>query len=1080
MSVHRMSAAGGFRYLLRHTASADVDRGQLPLVDYYAASGNPPGRWLGTGLAGLVDGQGVPVGTQVSEAAMTAVFGHATDPVTGAALGRPFPTRTGTDGVRRPSGVAGYDLTFTPVKSVSVLWALGDPGTRAAVEAAHHAAVTQTLGILEARVAATRIGSGGATRVPVRGVVAAAFDHPDTRQGDPNLHTHVVVANRVQAADGQWRTLDGQQLFAAGVALSETYDALVADEVARRLRVGFGWRDRGARRTPAFEVDGIDDQLLAVFSSRSRDITSHLHDLVTDFHSAHDRGPTRVETIRLRQTATLATRPVKSAHAWSDLLTAWAQRARAATGREPRDLLAAALDGSYARPLRARDIGRESRRDLAALAVVGVADRRSTWNAWNLEAEIVRLTKHLRMASPSDRAALHAAVLAVAVQECVPLDGVEPAALVRDAATAGRAAVTASVTRPVAAVTSAVSAESPTVVTVTSPNAAVTASVTSTVTDENEHARTGTTAVTTVGSPDTTRLGHEGDSSSMSRRYTSPAILAAETRLLYAATTGVGPALDPAHVDGVVAALTVDADRPLDEVLDRRVRVAGLARLSPDQAAAVAQVCTDGRAVQVLVGPAGTGKTTTLKVIARLWGRDPANAVDGPAVIGLAPSATAAARLSEALRIPCETTAKWLHETTGPAGQERAALLDDLATPGSVPLDHKERRGRATAWQRLNAEADRWRLHPGQLLIVDEASLAGTLDLDLLVTQARAAGAGVLLVGDQHQLSAVQAGGAFGLLARRTRAAELSGLWRFRHRWEAEATRRLRHGDPTALDTYAAHGRVHDGDHDAVVDAALAAWRADTDAGLESLLIAADTDTVRELNARIRLDNITTGRATATGVVLWDGTTAGVGDRITTRRNDRAQRLPDGGHVRNGETFTVVAVHHDGSLDAHPALDAGSGEALVNGLGRDASASIRLPSEYVAEHVELGYAITAHRAQSTTVDTAHVITGPGMAREHLYVAMTRGRDANHAYVPLDHHDDIDEAHHSDAPGHGPVTGREVLEQILATSGAEQSATEQLAPSPISRLPVSARRPQDRDRSLAPSRGPGRDGPGLTR
>ena len=102
-----MSAAGGFRYLLRHTASADVDRGQLPLVDYYAASGNPPGRWLGTGLAGLADGQGVPVGTQVSEAAMTAVFGHATDPVTGAALGRPFPTRTGTDGVAAPVGGGG-------------------------------------------------------------------------------------------------------------------------------------------------------------------------------------------------------------------------------------------------------------------------------------------------------------------------------------------------------------------------------------------------------------------------------------------------------------------------------------------------------------------------------------------------------------------------------------------------------------------------------------------------------------------------------------------------------------------------------------------------------------------------------------------------------------------------------------------------------------------------------------------------------------------------------------------------------------------------------------------------------------
>jgi conjugative relaxase-like TrwC/TraI family protein len=947
------------------------------------------------------------------------------------------------------------------VKSVSVLWALGDPTTRAAVEAAHRAAVTQTLAILEARVAATRIGAGGATRVPVRGVVAAAFDHPDTRHGDPNLHTHVVVANRVQAADGQWRSLDGQQLFSAGVALSETYDALVADEVARRLRVGFGWRDRGARRTPGFEVDGIDDELLALFSSRSRDITSHLHDLVTEFHASNSRGPTRVETIRLRQTATLATRPVKTAHAWSDLLTSWAQRARAATGREPRDLLAAALDGSYARPLRARDIGYESRRDLAALAVVGVADRRSTWNAWNLEAEIARLTKHLRLASPADRAAVHAAVVTLAVQDCVALDSVTTVTNSRHAPTPQPAH---SVSDDVAGL-----AES------------VTDSVAGTSADRA--GRAGTQArPSDAGFPSGLAAG--GGWEAMARRYTSPAILAAEARLLDAATAGVGPALDPLAVDGVVAALTVDADRPLDEDLDRRVRVAGLARLSPDQADAVAQVCTDGRAVQVLVGPAGTGKTTTLKVIARLWGRDAGNAVEGPAVIGLAPSATAAARLSEALRIPCETTAKWLHETTGPAGQERASLLAELGTAGPVPLDHMERRSRAAAWRRLNAEADRWRLHSGQLLIVDEASLAGTLDLDLLVTQARAAGAGVLLVGDQHQLSAVQAGGAFGLLARRTRTTELSGLWRFQHRWEADATRQLRRGDPAALDAYTAHGRIHDGDHDTMLDTALAAWRADTDAGLESRLIAADTGTVRELNARIRLDNITTGRASAAGVELWDGTTAGVGDRITTRRNDRAQRLPDGGHVRNGETFTVTAVHPDGSLDARPTRAEGNNQDRAADPGADAaSGSVRLPADYVAEHVELGYAITAHRAQSTTVGTAHVITGPGMAREHLYVAMTRGRDANHAYIPLDHHDGIDgidEAHHDHAPGPAPATGRDVLEQILATTGAEPSATEQLAPAPVPRRPVSARRPQDRDRSLAASHGPGRDGPGLTR
>jgi hypothetical protein len=90
---------------------------------------------------------------------MSALFGRAVDPVTGTALGQGFRTRTGPDGVTRPAGVAGYDLTFTPVKSVSVLWALGDAERRAAVEAAHNAAIEQTVAVLEARVASTRTDS---------------------------------------------------------------------------------------------------------------------------------------------------------------------------------------------------------------------------------------------------------------------------------------------------------------------------------------------------------------------------------------------------------------------------------------------------------------------------------------------------------------------------------------------------------------------------------------------------------------------------------------------------------------------------------------------------------------------------------------------------------------------------------------------------------------------------------------------------------------------------------------------------------------------------------------------------------
>ena len=1014
MSVHRMSAAGGFRYLLRHTATGDTPRGRQTLVDYYATSGNPPGRWVGAGLGGL--GDGVAPGSVVTEAAMSAVFGRAVDPVTGTALGRGFPTRTGPDGVTRPAGVAGYDLTFTPVKSVSVLWALGDDATREAVEAAHHAAVAQTVAVLESRVAATRIGFGGTTRVGVRGVVAAAFDHPDTRHGDPNLHTHLVVANRAQGPDGVWRTLDGQQLLAAAVALSETYDALLADEVARRLPTSFGWRDRGPRRTPAFEVDGVDDQLIALFSTRSRDIGTHLNGLLVDFHTSHGRGPNRVETIRLRQTATLATRPVKHARPWSDLLTSWTQRARQATGLEPRDLLEAVFEGAYARPLRARDIGPDSRRDLAALAVIGVQERRSTWNGWNLEAEIARLTKNLPMASPADRAELHASLVATAQAGCVALDGAD--------------------TGPIEARASLVATPQP-----------------------------------DYANPDEGDRRPDDRWATMARRWTTPAALDAETRLLNAATNGAGPAVRDGFAERVAAAVTSPEGPP------QSLTARGVHALSADQAAALVQVCSSGRGVQVLVGPAGSGKTTTLKAIKGTWDLDPDRPTNTGGVVGLAPSAVAAAQLSEALGTRCETTAKWLHETVGPGGQQRArviaeltARLDGPETPGQSRMTMKDTR------HRLQREQKQWQLQSGQLLIVDEATLAGTLELDHLVHQAQLAGAGVLLVGDHHQLTAVQAGGAFGLLARRTSTAELTGLWRFTKRSEANTTRLLRHGDPAALDAYQAHGRLHDGPRDTVLDDAYAAWRADTDAGHDSLLIAADNDTVRELNTRARTDNILTGRATPTGVELRDGTTAGVGDQITTRHNNRT--LPDraGGHVRNGDTWTITATHPDGALDVTPTGPSADSPEQVR--------PVRLPAEYVAEHVQLGYAITAHRAQSRTVDTAHVITGPGMTREHLYVALTRGRGANHAYTPLDNTAG-DEPHQQLDLYDQPRTGREALEQILAPSGAELSATESMTvPYARSRCPQPVtptnRRPQNDPNRWQRHLPQAPDGRGLTR
>src|SRR4051812_19560251 len=122
------------------------------------------------------------------------------------------------------TAVAGYDLTFSPVKSVSTLWALAEPAVAAQIEKAHRAAIRDALAFIEQHALFSRTGANGVRQVNVQGLVAAAFTHRDSRAGDPDLHTHVAVANKVQTLDGRWLSINGRVLFKATVAASETYN----------------------------------------------------------------------------------------------------------------------------------------------------------------------------------------------------------------------------------------------------------------------------------------------------------------------------------------------------------------------------------------------------------------------------------------------------------------------------------------------------------------------------------------------------------------------------------------------------------------------------------------------------------------------------------------------------------------------------------------------------------------------------------------------------------------------------------------------------------------------------------------
>ena len=142
---------------------------------------------------------------------------------------------------------------------MSVLWALGDERVRAQVEQAHEAAWRRAFAYVEQHAALTRTGAAGIAQVDTRGLVAAAFDHPDSRTGDPNLHTHVAVSAKVQGLDGKWRALDLRVLHAMAVSASETYNTGIEDELRARLgpraRAGGAAAGAGDRRHSTGTVD---------------------------------------------------------------------------------------------------------------------------------------------------------------------------------------------------------------------------------------------------------------------------------------------------------------------------------------------------------------------------------------------------------------------------------------------------------------------------------------------------------------------------------------------------------------------------------------------------------------------------------------------------------------------------------------------------------------------------------------------------------------------------------------------------------------------------------------------------------
>lgn len=394
-------------------------------------------------------------------------------------------------------------------------------------------------------------------------------------------------------------------------------------------------------------------------------------------------------------------------------------------------------------------------------------------------------------------------------------------------------------------------------------------------------------------------------------------------------------ALERRALDGALAR----RDDAVAVVDDAQVGAA-LARrpaLSEEQRDMVGTLTRSGAGVDVVVGKAGSGKTFPLDAAREAW------QAAGIPVLGCALAARAAAGLQDGTGIPSGTL---------------DALLTEIDRHDASLAAHT-------------------------VVIVDEAGMVGTRTLARLLDHAEAAAAKVVLVGDHRQLPEIDAGGVFRGLAARLPALELVDNRRQQQSWERDALDELRDGDATAgLAAFAAHGRITTGDTaDAVRDRLVDDWwRAQDPArvGEAGVMRAARRIDVDDLNARARRRLQAAGMLNGATVTV-DEREYAIGDRVLCTRNDRRVG------VVNGDLATVTAV------------DPGARTVTVR-CDRD-EASVDLPGRYVeAGHLTHAYAMTAHKAQGATVESAWVLGSDACYREWSYVALSRARTGSRLYL----------------------------------------------------------------------------------
>ncbi len=683
------------------------ERPEFAADDYYAERGQVRGTWAGRGSQAL-GLSGAP------DEGDLGVLLDGRDPGSGAEL-------AGT--ARRAGGNVAFDLTFAAPKSVSVLAAVGDGEVRGAVLEAHARGVDAALDYLERQACFVRRGRNGVTVLPAEGFVGAVYVHEMARSGDPHLHAHLVIANRVRGPDGRWSAPDMRPVYAHAKTAGTIADAVMRAELSRVLGLEWG---------PV--VNGIAE--LAAVPAAVREHFSVRHAEIMEEATA--RGLTSMAGLAAIQRETRDRKRVVDRR---DAVAGW--RARAAEHGFGEHELPRAL--GRARPNSGTDYTTRLRAHAThMLGPEGLTRQSSTFT----RREVIQALADVH---PEGAPAGHLERLAdqFLARVCVAL------------------------------------------------------------THEDRDAR------------------HREP------LYTTPDMLAAEVRLLDAATgrDPRGPVTaDPRALEATIAA------RPT---------------LGADQAAAVRHLASGVDRVRVMEARAGTGKTFTLAALREAYERS------GVAVIGVAWQGQAADVLQREAGIPSQT----------------AALLLRRIERGEVEA-----------------------IPSHSVVVVDEASVMPTRALERLAHAAAWRSARLVLVGDRAQLPAIDAGGGFAALADRLGAVELTENRRQATELQRRIAGHLAEGraaDAVAL--LSESGRLQGFDDARDARAALvSAWaQAELESPGRNLMLAHDRHDVAELNRIAREWREQWGFIPDRRITVA-GTEWAIGDRMVCRRNDYALGVRNG------------------------------------------------------------------------------------------------------------------------------------------------------------------------------------------